>query len=203
MGRKQSYTDNSKIIDCAFELIAVEGFSHFSTRRLASKLGISKTTAYNYIQNKESIIELVVDKAFKLFYQDVFTLIDIRKYKVIHFFDLLLVIAEVLQDSLMQYGDVYKLAYRQMGKSFENGISIEERFVYLYPLYCRIFPDFKYEDFPEFSSQDFLAKHHYLIVLINEMAVIELNRKNKIGKEKHLELIRNAWSLITQCPLPW
>jgi len=59
MARDRIFVDSTKIVDTAFEMINKEGVAAFSTRKLAQQLGISPMTLYNYVRNKNEIIELV------------------------------------------------------------------------------------------------------------------------------------------------
>ncbi len=56
MGRGKKIVDIELVIDEAIALIDEGGVEEFSTRRLASRLGISAMTLYNYYENRGAIV---------------------------------------------------------------------------------------------------------------------------------------------------
>lgn len=52
------------ILQAANEILFEQGFSDFSIRAVAKKLGIAPATIYNYYPSKESILEALVDSAW-------------------------------------------------------------------------------------------------------------------------------------------
>ena len=52
------------ILQAANEILLEQGFGDFSIRAVAKKLGIAPATIYNYYPSKESILEVLVDKAW-------------------------------------------------------------------------------------------------------------------------------------------
>jgi len=56
VGRGKKIVDIELVIDEAIALIEEGGVEEFSTRRLASRLGISAMTLYNYYENRGAII---------------------------------------------------------------------------------------------------------------------------------------------------
>jgi AcrR family transcriptional regulator len=65
MARAKVFLDPEVIIDQAYDLIKENGVEGLSVRKLATKLGVSSMTLYNYVENIEEIREKVVFKAFK------------------------------------------------------------------------------------------------------------------------------------------
>lgn len=63
MSRERCFEDENRIIDAAISLICETGYEQFSTRRLASRLGISPMTLYNYFSNKEEIVKVTIAAA--------------------------------------------------------------------------------------------------------------------------------------------
>lgn len=57
MGRGKKIVDIELVIDEAIALIEEVGVEEFSTRRLASRLGISAMTLYNYYDNRGAILK--------------------------------------------------------------------------------------------------------------------------------------------------
>ena len=57
MGRGKKIVDIELVIDQAVALIDEGGVEEFSTRRLASRLGISAMTLYNYYENRDAILK--------------------------------------------------------------------------------------------------------------------------------------------------
>ena len=56
MGRGKKIVDIELVVDEAIALIEEGGVEEFSTRRLASRLGISAMTLYNYYENRGAIL---------------------------------------------------------------------------------------------------------------------------------------------------
>lgn len=63
MSRERCFEDENRIVDAAIALICETGYEHFSTRHLASRLGISPMTLYNYFSNKEEIVRVTIAAA--------------------------------------------------------------------------------------------------------------------------------------------
>jgi len=57
MARDRIFVDSTEIVDTAFNMINKEGVTAFSTRKLAQQLVISPMARYNYVRNKNEIIE--------------------------------------------------------------------------------------------------------------------------------------------------
>ena len=57
MGRGKKIVDIELVVDEAVALIEDSGVEEFSTRRLASRLGISAMTLYNYYENRGAIVK--------------------------------------------------------------------------------------------------------------------------------------------------
>ena len=57
------------ILDTALYLIADEGFQNLSMRRIASRLGVTATTIYNYYSNKDELYFMIRTHGFELLYQ--------------------------------------------------------------------------------------------------------------------------------------
>ena len=197
MPRKPIFSNSDIIIDTAFDIIKDEGFYNFSTRKLASRLKVSKNAVFNYIDTKEDLIDKVVEKFYSIFINNVLDMIKNNKdhYKK-NFFDLYLIIADVLYDMVIEYGDIYKIAIRDFNKTFEPNTEIGNRFKMIFPVFSSIIDNFKYSSYKEFTAQDFLDRHHILVVLLINMNTIELNRNMKTGKEEYMRLFRKAYSLI-------
>ena len=58
-----------EILDTALELIIKNGFQNLSMRRLASKLGMTATTIYNYFSNKDEINLMIRMNGFEMLYR--------------------------------------------------------------------------------------------------------------------------------------
>jgi len=57
-----------EILDSALQLIIDEGFHNLSMRRLASRLGMTATTIYNYFSNKDEINLMIRMRGFEMLY---------------------------------------------------------------------------------------------------------------------------------------
>jgi len=58
-----------KILDEALGLISESGFSSFSMRKLASRLGMTATTIYNYYSSKDELYLMILTKGFDMLYR--------------------------------------------------------------------------------------------------------------------------------------
>lgn len=68
---QQSITKIRKqILDTALDLIIQGGFQQFSMRKLASRIGITATTIYNYYSNKDEINIMIRMHGFELLYHE-------------------------------------------------------------------------------------------------------------------------------------
>ena len=70
MSQKQIAAMKKRILDTALELIIKDGFQHVSMRNLASRLGITATTIYNYYSNKDEINIMIRMHGFELLYNE-------------------------------------------------------------------------------------------------------------------------------------
>ena len=63
--------DNTRvrILDTALDIIIEEGFNNLSVRKIASRLGITATTIYNYYTNKDEINLMIRIRGFEKLYE--------------------------------------------------------------------------------------------------------------------------------------
>ena len=199
MPRKPIFSDTGIIIDTAFDIIKNEGLNSFSTRKLASRLKVSKNAVSNYISTKEEIIKKVVEKFYILFTERVLEKIKTKEeYYKKNLLDLYLIFADVLYDMILENGDVYKIAALDFYKTFDYNTKIEEKFKLVFPVYTLLIDNFRFQDYPEFNDNDYIEKQDLLTMLMLNMNTIELDRENKIGKEEHMRLFKKAFYLITE-----
>jgi AcrR family transcriptional regulator len=69
VGRGKKIVDIGLVVEEAIALIEEGGVEEFSTRRLASRLGISAMTLYNYYENREAILKGVLLKGLELLWE--------------------------------------------------------------------------------------------------------------------------------------
>ena len=69
MGRGKKIVDIELVIEEAVALIEEGGVEEFSTRRLASRLGISAMTLYNYYENRGAILGEALARGLKLLWE--------------------------------------------------------------------------------------------------------------------------------------
>jgi AcrR family transcriptional regulator len=69
VGRGKKIVDISLVIEEAIALIEEGGVEEFSTRRLASRLGISAMTLYNYYENRGAILKGTLTKGVGLMWK--------------------------------------------------------------------------------------------------------------------------------------
>jgi AcrR family transcriptional regulator len=58
-----------KILDEALTLISEHGFTSFSMRKLASRLGLTATTIYNYYSNKDELYMMILTRGFEMLHE--------------------------------------------------------------------------------------------------------------------------------------
>ena len=56
-----------RIIEAARDLLAQGGLDHLSMRHVADRVGMSATALYHYFDNKEALVDRVLDRAFRRF----------------------------------------------------------------------------------------------------------------------------------------
>jgi AcrR family transcriptional regulator len=69
MGRGKKIVDTDLVVEEAVALIEEGGVEEFSTRRLASRLGISAMTLYNYYTNRDAILAAALAKGLRLLWE--------------------------------------------------------------------------------------------------------------------------------------
>ncbi len=69
MGRGKKIVDIQLVVDEAVALIEDGGVEEFSTRRLASRLGISAMTLYNYYENRGAIVRGALKRGLSLLWE--------------------------------------------------------------------------------------------------------------------------------------
>lgn len=69
MGRGKKIVDTDLVVDEAVALIEEGGVEEFSTRRLASRLGISAMTLYNYYTNRDAILAAALSKGLRMLWE--------------------------------------------------------------------------------------------------------------------------------------
>ena len=55
MTKEEIENTRGRILDTALNIIIEEGFNNLSVRKIASRLGVTATTIYNYYTNKDEI----------------------------------------------------------------------------------------------------------------------------------------------------
>lgn len=66
MSRERTFLDPGVIIDAALCLIETDGFERMRTRQIASLLGVSVMTLYNYFDNRDAILKAAILRGFSL-----------------------------------------------------------------------------------------------------------------------------------------
>ncbi|WP_171171891.1 TetR/AcrR family transcriptional regulator [Streptomyces sp. I05A-00742] len=62
-GDQPGSLDRDRIVAAAIRLLDAEGLAKFSMRRLAAELGVTAMSVYWYVDNKDDLLELVLDEA--------------------------------------------------------------------------------------------------------------------------------------------
>jgi len=65
MTKKEVEKIREKILDTALNIIIEEGFNNLSLRKIASRLGVTATTIYNYYTNKDEINLMIRIRGFE------------------------------------------------------------------------------------------------------------------------------------------
>jgi AcrR family transcriptional regulator len=65
MTREEVDITREHILDTALDMIIEEGFNNLSTRKIASKMGVSATTIYNYYTNKDELNLMIRVRGFE------------------------------------------------------------------------------------------------------------------------------------------
>lgn len=68
MTREEIDNTRARILDTALDIIITEGFNHLSVRKIASRLGVTATTIYNYYTNKNEINLMIRIRGFEKLY---------------------------------------------------------------------------------------------------------------------------------------
>ena len=68
MTREEIDNTRARILDTALNIIITEGFNHLSVRKIASRLGVTATTIYNYYTNKNEINLMIRVRGFEKLY---------------------------------------------------------------------------------------------------------------------------------------
>ena len=68
MTKEEVENTRGRILDTALNIIIEEGFNNFSVRKIASRLGVTATTIYNYYTNKDEINLMIRIRGFEKLY---------------------------------------------------------------------------------------------------------------------------------------
>lgn len=68
MSREEIENTRGRILDTALDIIIKEGFHNLSVRKIASRLGVTATTIYNYYTNKDEINLMIRIRGFEKLY---------------------------------------------------------------------------------------------------------------------------------------
>jgi AcrR family transcriptional regulator len=68
MTKEEIENTRIRILDTALDIIIEEGFNNLSVRKIASRLGVTATTIYNYYTNKDEINLMIRIRGFEKLY---------------------------------------------------------------------------------------------------------------------------------------
>jgi AcrR family transcriptional regulator len=68
MTKEEVENTRGRILDTALNIIIEEGFNNLSVRKIASRLGVTATTIYNYYTNKDEINLMIRIRGFEKLY---------------------------------------------------------------------------------------------------------------------------------------
>jgi AcrR family transcriptional regulator len=69
MSKEEIENTRGRILDTALDIIIKEGFKNLSVRKIASRLGVTATTIYNYYTNKDEINLMIRIRGFEKLYE--------------------------------------------------------------------------------------------------------------------------------------
>jgi len=69
MTKEEVENTRGRILDTALGIIIEEGFNNLSVRKIASRLGVTATTIYNYYTNKDEINLMIRIRGFEKLYE--------------------------------------------------------------------------------------------------------------------------------------
>lgn len=69
MTKEEIENTRVRILDTALDIIIEEGFNNLSVRKIASRLGVTATTIYNYYTNKDEINLMIRIRGFEKLYE--------------------------------------------------------------------------------------------------------------------------------------
>ena len=104
--RKEIDLVKKEILDVALEIIVNDGFRNFSMRKLASRLGMTAKTIYNYYSNKDEINITIRMRGFELLYQKLVKTCDQRADPFLKMF--------TMARSIFEFGTKYPYYYDLM-----------------------------------------------------------------------------------------
>jgi AcrR family transcriptional regulator len=127
MGRERAIADAGEIVQAAFDLIDEAGYDHFSTRRLASRLGVSHMTLYNYL-DRDEILKRVIEQGFARFNERFLPLAQERLSGC----GAATCVLRIIADQLVEFARDHKHIYRFMFQASPGELTRDPRISKLY-----------------------------------------------------------------------
>lgn len=81
MGRNKVLYDKQQIIDIAVMIVEEEGIEVLSARRIASKLGVSSMTMYNYVSNIDEVKRELMIRGYNELFHNIIQKLALKEKK--------------------------------------------------------------------------------------------------------------------------
>lgn len=190
MSRERFFDDPGVITEEAFNLIAEAGYENFSIRKVASRLGVSPMTLYNYFPNLEALLKATVVYAFNHVlmtmqaelgcYFDHSGKCPLRVFPAIGY---------QLLDLMQRQPNVYKFLFMTDLKPFYNDKTILNRYEFAFRKTA--------EHLLDPSKEQELHQHVYLFeVLINALVRSIFMRRAPVNEENFRLYVELAYDRL-------
>ncbi len=127
MGRDRAIPDPAAIVEHAFALIDEFGYEHFSTRKLASRIGVSHMTLYNYL-DRDEILKRVIEYGFARFNERFLPLAE----EQLSGCGAPACVLRIIADQLVEFAGNHRHMYRFMFQSTPGELTQDPRIARLY-----------------------------------------------------------------------
>ena len=81
MGRNKVLYDKQQIIDIAVSIVEEEGIEVLSARRIASELGVSSMTMYNYVSNIDEVKRELMIRGYNELFRNIIQKLSLKEKK--------------------------------------------------------------------------------------------------------------------------
>ncbi len=192
MPRKKVIIEPRLIIETAFELIDREGFTRFSSRNLASKLGVSHMTIYNYF-SREEILHAAIDHGFQILHNDMDSRIQAHIESRAHAVEIYKIAAESMLVFAGQHKHIYRFMFGKELKGNQLPAEISSRYQGMEKIMKPLLSEDIYSDFRKDSS--------LFLRLINSIILTYIDGGYEKTEESCREDIARSFDKLLGCYL--